>query len=71
MQSVSDGANRLMRQPMLTWSLWLAFALLRWLTWGWQSFSTAGLWRQRLRKGSFRFLSAEGREIKEDDTTSK
>jgi hypothetical protein len=30
---------------MLAWSLWLAFALLRWLRWGWECFSTHGLWR--------------------------
>lgn len=30
---------------MLFWALWLAFALLRWLQWGWQCFSTQGLWK--------------------------
>ncbi|MEM7283887.1 MAG: hypothetical protein AAF438_19905, partial [Pseudomonadota bacterium] len=30
---------------MLLWALWLAFALLRWLRWGWDCFSTHGLWR--------------------------
>ena len=33
------------RLLMLLWSLWLAFALLRWLKWGWQAYSTHGLWR--------------------------
>ncbi len=33
------------RVLMLLWSLWLAFALLGWLKWGWQAFSTHGLWR--------------------------
>ncbi len=33
------------RLAMLAWSLWMALALLRWLTWGWQAFSTGGLWR--------------------------
>jgi hypothetical protein len=33
------------RAFMLAWSLWLALALLRWLRWGWQCYSTAGLWR--------------------------
>ena len=35
------------RIPMLAWSLWLSFALLRWLRWGWQCFSTEGLWRSK------------------------
>ena len=33
------------RIAMLAWALWLAFALLKWLRWAWQSFSTGGLWR--------------------------
>lgn len=36
------------RLLMLAWALWLAFALLRWLRWGWERFSENGLWR-RLR----------------------
>jgi len=31
---------------MLGWSLWLAFALLRWLRFGWEAFSTNGCWRK-------------------------
>ncbi|NJN45468.1 MAG: hypothetical protein HC808_02095 [Candidatus Competibacteraceae bacterium] len=34
------------RGLMLAWALWLAFALLRWLNWGWQCFSSGGLWQQ-------------------------
>ena len=30
---------------MLLWSLWLAFALLRWLRWGWECFSKDGIWQ--------------------------
>jgi hypothetical protein len=30
---------------MLAWALWLAFALVRWLRWGWRCYSTHGLWR--------------------------
>jgi len=48
---------------MLAWSLWLAFALLKWVIWGWQSFSMSGLWRHALRKGKFRFLGADGQEV--------
>jgi len=33
------------RIAMLAWALWLAFSLLKWLRWGWQSFSSGGLWR--------------------------
>ena len=28
------------RLAMLAWALWLAFALIRWLRWGWECFST-------------------------------
>ena len=34
------------RGAMLAWALWIAFALLRWLRWGWASFTTGGLWRK-------------------------
>jgi hypothetical protein len=33
------------RGVMLAWALWLAFALLKWLKWGWACFSEGGLWR--------------------------
>ncbi|NHI01069.1 hypothetical protein [Oceanimonas sp. MB9] len=33
------------RLLMLGWALWLAFALLGWLRWGWQGFTRGGLWR--------------------------
>ncbi|AEX99830.1 hypothetical protein GU3_00370 [Oceanimonas sp. GK1] len=33
------------RLLMLVWALWLAFALLGWLRWGWQCFTRDGLWR--------------------------
>ena len=32
---------------MLAWALWLAFALLRWLRWGSDCFTTGGLWKPR------------------------
>ena len=38
------------RTLMLLWALWLAQALLRWLSWGWQSFSKGGVWRKVTRK---------------------
>ena len=39
------------RSLMLLWALWLAQALLRWLSWGWQCFSEGGVWKRvALRK---------------------
>jgi hypothetical protein len=35
------------RGLMLAWALWLAFALLRWLRWGWECMNRGGLWRSR------------------------
>lgn len=32
---------------ILAWALWLSFALLRWLPWVWQRFSSDGFWRTR------------------------
>jgi hypothetical protein len=41
------------RGLMLAWSLWLAYALLKWLGWAWECFSAGGLWRPlRWRKRS-------------------
>ncbi len=37
------------RLLMLAWALWLAFALVGWLRWGWGAFTSNGLWR-RLRR---------------------
>jgi hypothetical protein len=33
------------RFAMLAWSLWMALSMLKWLKWGWQSFSNGGLWK--------------------------
>ena len=30
---------------MLTWALWLSFALTRWVKWAWQIYARDGLWR--------------------------
>ena len=32
---------------ILGWALWLSFALLRWLPWVWQCFSSQGFWRNK------------------------
>ncbi len=49
--SVVSAPLLLYRGLMLVWALWLAFALLEWLGWGWQCFSAGGLWR-RLRRST-------------------
>ncbi len=33
------------RVLMLVWALWIAYALLTWMKWGWSCYSTHGLWR--------------------------
>jgi hypothetical protein len=38
------------RGVMLAWALWLAISLLRWLRWGWLSFSDGGFWKQRPKR---------------------
>jgi hypothetical protein len=35
------------RVLMLLWALWLAWALLGWLRWGWRCYSTGGLWKTK------------------------
>lgn len=35
------------RGAMLVWALWLALALLRWLRWAWDNFSSGDLWRPK------------------------
>jgi len=38
------------RLLMLAWALWLAAALIRWLTWAWTQFSQGGCWKRPPRK---------------------
>ena len=33
------------RVVMLAWSLWLAFAVMRWARWGWSAYSSGGIWK--------------------------
>ncbi len=35
------------RGLMLLWALWLANSLLNWLRWGWEQYSSGGLWRKK------------------------
>lgn len=44
---------------ILGWSLWLSFALLRWLPWVWRSFSAQGYWRPRYAKTTVGMGSSE------------
>jgi hypothetical protein len=37
------------RVIMLAWALWLALALLKWLSWGWSCFSDGGTWRKKVQ----------------------
>lgn len=34
------------RVAMLLWSLWLAFAIVRWARWAWESYSAGAAWRK-------------------------
>jgi hypothetical protein len=38
------------RVLMLVWALWLAYALLKWLRWGWDCFGSGGMWRKMFGK---------------------
>jgi hypothetical protein len=38
------------RIAILLWALWMAFALLKWLRWGWGCLSTGELWRAKGKK---------------------
>jgi hypothetical protein len=38
------------RLLMLAWALWLAVSLLDWLKWGWNCFSSNGLWNKAAAK---------------------
>jgi hypothetical protein len=38
------------RALMLLWALWLSLALLQWLRWGWECFSSGNLWRPLPRR---------------------
>jgi hypothetical protein len=38
------------RAAMLAWSLWLAYALVGWLRWGWSCYSSGELWRPLRRR---------------------
>ena len=35
------------RLMMLVWSIWLAFALIKWAQWGWANYTKQGYWREK------------------------
>lgn len=37
------------RLAILFWALWMAFALIKWLKWGWTCYSIEGLWRKKIK----------------------
>ena len=50
------------RVIMLAWALWLALALLKWLSWGWGCFSDGGTWRKKVQQPEEHAESTESRE---------
>lgn len=40
------------RIAMLLWSLWIVFALMNWIKWGWQCLSAGQLWNSQPRQGA-------------------
>ncbi|MFK8015494.1 MAG: hypothetical protein AB8G17_08630 [Gammaproteobacteria bacterium] len=47
--SVLSAPMWLYKGLILVWSLWLAFAVMRWLPWLWRAFNTGGYWRHKTR----------------------
>jgi hypothetical protein len=43
----------LYRVVMLAWALWLAFAIMRWVRWGWTAFTAGGTWKSRPARPPF------------------
>ena len=41
------------RVVMLAWSLWLAFAIIRWAHWSWSAFTAGGAWKSAPRPAPF------------------
>jgi hypothetical protein len=39
-------SNAIYHYIMLAWALWLAISIIRWLIWGWKSFSKTALWKR-------------------------
>ena len=54
---------------MLAWSIWLAFALIKWGQWGWGNFSKQEYWRSIELKSKHKNKDVEG--DKSDDGWNK
>jgi hypothetical protein len=55
------------RGMMLAWALWLAFSLIRWLSWAWTCFIEGGTWRKRI---NLRDVQPDGDDNQKDIPTS-
>lgn len=56
------------RIAMLAWSLWLAFALMRWIPWAWRQLGVNGYWytpESRLKPSSGKVKQAEAKDQSE------
>jgi hypothetical protein len=56
------------RLLMLLWSLWLAFASVSWLRWGWKQYATDGVFRPWKRKPGKKGKRKWGRGDQEDES---
>lgn len=53
---------------MLLWSLWLAFALLRWGSWGWKQLSSQELWLEVKSKAKSNASASYGQKVTQQDS---
>lgn len=51
------------RALMLIWSIWIAFALIKWLKWSWSVFSQGDMWSKRKKKVVVKEESEEEKSI--------
>ncbi|MBQ0719797.1 MAG: hypothetical protein KBT88_14985 [Gammaproteobacteria bacterium] len=58
------------RLAMLLWSMWLVFALLKWIKWGWQCLSSGKLWDNPPPRKKAAKKSAQQDNAKEDTNKS-
>jgi len=61
--SVADYIFRLM---MLAWSIWLAFAVIKWAQWGWGCYTQGEYWRSRSASRDAKNKSEKEKHIKSD-----
>ncbi len=59
------------RISMLLWALWLAMALLKWLRWGWDCFTEAGVWKHTVRKQKKKPVTKPKKNLRKETTTAK